>query len=185
MRNLTYVARRVRLLGGLALAANLSACGGGGGTTAPPPVTQPPVPAVAITAKGEGALVIHPSADSRFFLALETPIRITETAGGTADWNFARITLLKKGKVNEVFELGADVIDRAGFKRVTANSNRVVSMAFRFNDEGFDDGTVTLGFADLKDGRQFTINDVGGWSDVQVSLTPLSVPDEGVVKLGR
>jgi hypothetical protein len=185
MKNTTFLARRGRLLGGLVLAATLPACGGGGGTTQPPPVTAPPVPAVAITAKGEGALVVHPSADSRFAFALETPIRITETAGGTADWNFARITLLKKGKVNEVFELGSDVIERAGFKKVAARSDRVISMAFRFNDENFDDGLVTLGFADLKDGRQFTVADVTGWNDVQISLTPLSVPESGVVKLGR
>lgn len=160
-------------------------CGGGGGSPAPTPVTLPPTPAATVTAKGEGSLVIHPSLDARFFFALETPVRITESAGGTADWNFARIQLFRNGKENERYELGANIIEAAGFKKVLARSDKVYILVFRFNDENFDDVRITLGFADLKDGRQFTVENVGGWSDVTLSLTPLSVPGQGTVKLGR
>jgi len=159
-------------------------CGGGGGSSpTTPTVTVPPTPAVAITARGEGNLVIHPSLDSSFFFALETPIRITETAGGTADWNFVRIQLFKNGRENERYELGSDVIERAGYKKITARGNQLYTVVFRFNDEGFDDATVTLGFADLKDGRQFTVANVDGWTDVAISFTPLSVASGGTVRL--
>jgi hypothetical protein len=67
----------------------LVACGGDK-VMNPPPPTPPPTPAATITAVGAGALVVHPSLDTRFGAALETPIRISETTGGTADWNFAR-----------------------------------------------------------------------------------------------
>ena len=180
MMNCQAVARQGRLLGGLALAATLGACGGGG-TTNPPPVTQPPVPAVAITSRGAGLLVIHPSADSRFFFAFETPIRITETAGGTADWNFARMQMFRKGAEIERFELGADVIDRAGFKRVTANSNKVYTILFRTNQDDFDDIVLTLGFSDLKDGRQFTATVEGATFDgVDISIIPMSLPNHRI-----
>jgi hypothetical protein len=161
----------------------LGSCGGGGGGPTTPPVTTPPTPAVAITARGEGNLVIHPSLDASLSFALETPIRITETGGGTADWNFVRIQLFKNGRENERYELGADVIERAGYKKITARGNQLYTVVFRFNDEGFDDAFVTLGFADLKDGRQFTVNDVTGWTDVAISFTPLSVPPGGTVRL--
>lgn len=162
----------------------LGSCGGGGGSTPTTPVvTQPPTPAVAVTAKGEGNLVIHPSLDPRLFFALETPVRIQETAGGTADWNFARIQFFKRGVENERYELGADIIERAGYKKIAARSSQLYTLVFRLNDENFDDATVTLGFADLKDGRQFTVSNVEGWSDVSISLTPLNVPRGGPVRL--
>ena len=162
----------------------LVSCGGGGGSTTSTPVTTvPPTPAATVTARGEGNMVIHPSLDSRLFFALETPIRVTETGGGTADWNFARIQLFKRGVENERYELGADVIERAGYKKITARLNQVYTPVFRFNDENFDDAIVTLGFADLKDGRQFTVANVTGWNDVTISLTPLSVPGGGTIRL--
>jgi hypothetical protein len=46
--------------------------------------TTPPIPAASVTAAGEGSLVLHPSVDTRFIAALETPVRIRETAGGSA-----------------------------------------------------------------------------------------------------
>jgi len=161
----------------------LASCGGGGGGSPTTPSTPPPSPAVSITAAGEGNMVIHPSIDSRFFFALETPIRITETAGGTADWNFARIQLFRRGQEIERYELGADVIERAGYKKIAARSNQIYTIAFRFNNDDFDDGAVTLGFSDLKDGRQFTVADVTGWTDVGLSFTPLSVPPGGTIRL--
>ena len=129
-------------------------------------------------------MVIHPSLDPRLFYALETPIRITETAGGTADWNFARIQLFRNGQETDRYELGADVIERAGYKRVAARSNQLYTVVFRFNDDSFDDGTVTLGFSDLKDGRQFTVANIDGWADVTISLAPLMVPPGGTVRRG-
>jgi hypothetical protein len=136
---------------------------------------------VAITARGAGLLVIHPSADSRFFFAFETPIRITETAGGTADWNFARMQMFRKGAEIERFEIGADVIDRAGFKRIAANSNRAFSVAFRTNQDDFDDIIITLGFSDLKDARQFTaMFDLGTLDGVDISIIPLSIPSHRI-----
>jgi hypothetical protein len=161
----------------------LASCGGGGGGSPTAPSTPPPSPAVSITAAGEGNMVIHPSLDSRFFFALETPIRITETAGGTADWNFARIQLFRRGQEIERYELGADVIERAGYKKIAARSNQLYTIAFRFNNDDFDDGAVTLGFSDLKDGRQFTVAAADNWADVTISLTALSVPAQGTVRL--
>jgi hypothetical protein len=140
---------------------------------------------VSLTATGAGVLVLHPSLDARFFFALETPIRITETAGGQADWNFARISFFRKGTETERFEIGADVIERAGYKRITARSNQVYTVVFRNNDENFEDITITLGFSDLKDGRQFTLTvPLSTFTDVNISLTPMLAPVEGTVKTG-
>ena len=162
----------------------LFACGSSGPTT-PPPTTLPPVPAATITATGEGALVIHPSLDSRFTFALETPLRITETAGGTADWNFARISLLRNGAEIERYELGSDAIRAAGFGRITARSNQLIRVAFRQNSDNFDRVDITLGFGDLKDARQFTVLvPFGSFSDVTISPTPLSVTPGGIVRPG-
>jgi hypothetical protein len=166
------------------LLLSLAACGGGGGGGPQTPSTLPPTPAVGITAAGEGNVVIHPSLDSRFFFALETPIRITETAGGTADWNFARISLIRGGREIERYEIGANDIERAGFKKIAARSNQLYTVVFRFNDDDFEDVAMTLGFSDLKDGRQFTVNVTDSWADVAISLTPLSVPGGGTVRLG-
>ena len=77
--------------------------------------------------------MLHPSLDTRFGFALETPIRITETTGGTADWNFARISIFLQGREIERYELGSDVIRSAGYNRVAANSNQVVNVLFRQN----------------------------------------------------
>ena len=100
---------------------------------------------------------------------------ITETAGGTADWNFgARIQLFRRGQEIERYELGADVIERAGYKKIAARSNQLYTIAFRFNNDDFEDGAVTLGFSDLKDGRQFTVAAADNWADVTISLTALA-----------
>jgi hypothetical protein len=77
------------------------------------------------------------------------------------------------------------VIERAGYKKIAARSNQPYTIAFRFNNEDFDDGAVTLGFSDLKDGRQFTVSAADNWADVTISLTPLSVPAEGTVRLDQ
>jgi hypothetical protein len=103
----------IRDAAALVLVGGLSACGGG----------------------GNGALVIHPSLDSRFGCALETPMRITETAGGTADWNFARFHTFLAGREVERNEIGSDVIRNAGYGRVAASSNQTVTALFRINSD--------------------------------------------------
>ncbi len=175
-------------LGALGAAIGLTAifaCGGGGGSPTTPATTLPPVPAAAVTATGEGNLVIHPSVDTRFSFALETPLRITETTGGTADWNFARISLFRNGAEIERNELGSDTIKAAGFGRIGARSNQLIKVAFRANSDNFDRVDITLGFGDIKDGRQFTaLVPPNSFTDVTISLTPLSVTPGGVVRPG-
>ena len=149
-------------------------------------MTVPPTPAATVTSVGAGALVLHPSIDSRFGFALETPMRITETTGGTADWNFARFQLFLAGREIERNEIGSDVIRAAGFGRVAANSNQVVTALFRLNSNNFDRIDFTLGFGDLKDARQFTVAVAGStFSGVNISLTPLFAPPDGNMRAGR
>lgn len=155
-------------------AVGLSGCGGGGNppTTMP---TPPPVPPAAITATGGGALVLHPSIDRRFAIAMETPIRITESGGGSADWGFARMQIFNRGVEVERTELTANDIRAAGFGRISANSNQVYRVIFRFNSDDFDRIDITLGFSDVKDGRQFTVSvPSNSYTEVNLSLTPLS-----------
>ena len=176
--------RRASLLLAIASSLVLPGCGGGGPTTPPPP-TPPPVPAVVVTGTGEGALVLHPSNDPRFSFALETPLRIRETAGGTADWNFARISYFLGGREIERYELGSNDIRSAGVSRIGANSNQLIRVAFRNNSDDFDRVDIVLGFSDLKDARQFTVQvPFNSFSDVNISLTPLHRPAEGTPSLG-
>ena len=169
---------------GVLLAAVLAGCGGGSSPSAPTP-TPTPVPAATIAATGEGALVLHPSLDSRFTFALETPIRITETTGGTASWNFARISFFLSGTEIERNELGATDISNAGYNRIAARNNTLYSVIFRANSGDFDRVDITLGFSDLKDARQFTVDvPFNSFSDVNLSLTPMFVPGRGTVRLG-
>jgi hypothetical protein len=149
-------------------------------------VTAPVTPAATITAAGSGALVIHPSLDSRFAFALATPMRLTETAGGTADWNFARFQTFLAGREVERNEIGSDVIRAAGFGRVAARSNQVVTAVFRMNSDDFERIDITLGFGDLKDARQFTVAVPGTtFTGVNISLVPLFAPPDGRLVAGR
>jgi len=171
----------------LVLVGGLSACGGGGGGGGVTNVTAPPpTPTATITAVGNGALVIHPSLDSRFGFALETPMRITETAGGTADWNFARFQTFLAGREVERNEIGSDVIRAAGYGRVAASSNQTVTALFRINSDDFDRIDITLGFSDLKDARQFTVAVPGTtFTSVNISLIPLFAPPDGSLRAGH
>jgi hypothetical protein len=180
------VVRGVPLTAAIVLVGLLAGCGGGG--DGEPPVDRvvapPVIPAATLTSAGAGALVLHPSIDSRFELALETPVRITETTGGTADWNFARMQMFRGGREIERFEIGADTINNAGYKRITANQNRTYTIYFRTNQDDFDDIVMTLGFADLKDARQFTTTiNLGSFTDVTLSFEPARVPDHMIVRL--
>jgi hypothetical protein len=137
-----------------------------------------------VAAVGEGNLVVHPSLDTRFGFALETPLRIRETAGGTADWNFARISYFRSGQEIERFEVGSDRIRADGYSRIAASSNQLVRVAFRGNSDDFDRVDILLGFADLKDGRQFTVQvPFDSFEDVTLSFTPLSRRD-GTILVG-
>lgn len=155
--------------------ALLSACGGEGPVTPSPPPPPPPVPSASITAVGEGNLVLHPSIDPAYAVALETPIRIIETAGGSADWNYARMSLLLGGNEIERSEIGASALRASGFESIAARSSRNYGVVFRFNSSDFDDIQITLGFGDAKDGRQFTAPVAMSFDDVTLSFTPMSL----------
>jgi len=162
----------------LASVVLLALAGCGGGSTSPTPVvpTPPPVPSASITATGSGSLVLHPSAVRAFAVALETPIRITESSGGSADWGFARMSIYNRGREVERTELTANDIQRGGAGRIEARSNQVRRVLFRFNTTDFDRIEITLGFSDVKDARQFTANvPFESFTDVDVDLTPASV----------
>lgn len=147
----------------------VTACGG---SDAAP---TPPVPAANVSVIGEGALVLHPSSDSRFLASLETPVRLRENAGGSAIWQFARMSILVNGVERERNELSRDQIVSAGFGSITANQNTVVRMLFRFNSTDFNGITMTLGIADNKDNRNFTVDvPFNTFTDVLVSNTPAS-----------
>lgn len=166
---------RAPLLALLAPVAALSSACGGSSPSTPTPVAAPtPAPAAAITAKGNGALVVHPSINRVFAIALETPIKVTETGGGTADWNFARMSLFLRGREVERSEVGADTIRAAGSGRINPRTETTGTLIFRLNSEDFDDIRITLGFGDVNTGRQFTVDiDGSTFTDVNLSLTPL------------
>jgi len=164
----------LRVLAVTTMVAGLTACGDKVGP--PPPPTPPPPPAATVTATGSGAVVLHPSRDPRFTFALATPIRISETAGGAADWGFARIQFFNRGQEVERTELTANDIRAAGYGRITASSNQVYNVVFRFNSEDFDRIDITLGFSDVKDGRQFTVLVPGNsFTSIDLNFDPLSL----------
>ena len=149
---------------------------GGGTSSSPTPVAAPtPAPAAAaVTATGNGSLVLHPSLNRTFGVAMETPIRVRETGGGTADWNFARMAFFRGNTEIERVEAGADTIRTAGATRIAPNSNAAYNLVFRFNSDNFDRIDITLGFADIVTGRQFTaLVPFTSFTDVNLSLTPL------------
>lgn len=165
----------LRLLAVTAMIVGLTACGSDT-VVNPPPPTPPPAPAATITGSGAGSLILHPSIDRRFAIAMETPIRLTETAGGAADWGFARMQIFNRGVEVERTELTATDIRAAGYGRIAASSNQVYNVVLRFNSSEFDRIDITLGFSDVKDARQFTAAvPFGSFADVGLSFTPLSL----------
>ena len=149
---------------------------GGGGDTAPTPVATPtPAPPQArIQANGNGSLVLHPSLGSTFAIAMETPIRIQETAGGTADWNFARFSLFLNGAEIERGEIGSNTIRDAGVSRIDPNSDETVNVLFRFNSSDFNSVAITLGFGDVNRGGTFEVQvPFSSFSGIRVSTVPL------------
>jgi hypothetical protein len=167
------MAMKKQMMGVLALSL-LSACGGG--PTNPPPPPPPEKPAASITASGAGDLVLHPSANPAYAIAMETPIRITETAGGTASWSYARMSLKLGGAEIERTEIGASDLRASGVGPIAARSDTVYNLIFRFNSSEFDEVDITLGFRDSKESRQFTAAiPVQSFDEVLLNFTPLSL----------
>jgi hypothetical protein len=169
--------RKLVLTFAAALPLVFGACDGNGG----PPTTPspPPPPAAAITATGDGMLTIHPSLQG-FNAALEAPVNIRETAGGSADWTSARFTALRNGQEIARREITADLLAGAGFGRIAPNQNESYALVFHINTVDFDAWTITLRFSDRRDGRLLTV-DVPGmtWDGVDISFEPLSRPEPG------
>jgi hypothetical protein len=158
---------------GLLMVSVLTACGD---TVTNPPPPPPPTPNANVTATGEGNLVLHPSINPAFAIAMETPVRITETAGGAANWNYARMAIFLNGAEIERSEIGAAALQAAGFGRIGARSNQVYKLIFRFNSSDFDRVDITLGLGDAKDGREITVLvPLESFDQVDINFTPASL----------
>ena len=178
--------RLERTAGTLLLAAGatiLPACGGDGGSgpTDHGLATPTPTPAATIQASGNGVIRLHPSQDLRFQVALEMPLSITESTGGTADWTFARYSVMKGGTEIERNEIGSDVLSQKGLSRINPRSTATPTLVFRQNALDFDSLAITLGFADTKDGRQFTVDvPFSSFAGVDISIIPALLPNDHV-----
>ena len=119
----------------VAIVLLLFGCGDGGSKTptmsTPPP--PPPAPSAVVQATGSGTITLHVSIDRRFFVAYKYPILIEETGGGTATWNFFRVSFFMNGGEVERYELTADDIRSAGYSDIGASSSRRVSITTRSN----------------------------------------------------
>jgi hypothetical protein len=168
------------------LLALLTACGGDNIVNpSPPPTTQPPPPPEArIAVTPAGRLVVHPSADRKFAIALETPLKIQETGGGKALWAYARLSLLKSGKEVERNDFGVTDLRGFGVSNIDPNSSHTYALVFRFNASDFDEVAVTLGFQDTNSGKKITIDvPPDSFPGVDVNFTPMSVPSDHVVRI--
>lgn len=162
------------------LSLGFAACGGDpcDNPTAPGCRDDTPPPAnVVVTANGD--IVVHPSADVRFGAAVEFPVSIRETAGGTAVWNFFRVSYLKAGVEIERSEQGADAIQSAGYRNIRANSTTAAEVITRVNSLDWDDIELRLGFADSRDGREIELTlDLETFDGVVLDLVPAVLPDD-------
>ena len=163
----------------LMFALLLLSCGSDKGSsptrTTPPP---PPVPSAAIQVMASGTITIHPSSDRRFGYATKFPIRIRETGGGSATWNFFRVAYFQRGRQIERFELGSDDLRQSGVRDITANSDSRISVTTRANAISFDALQILLGFSDNKDGRALVAElNLAGFDGVRNSPIPAVLPD--------
>jgi len=169
----------------LSLIVTLAACGGGGGGSPTTPSTPPPTPAAAIEANGDGLLVLHPSLTPSWSYKLYVPIKIRETSGGTATWNFARVSLWRNGAEVERGEIGSNILAQPpDWTSIAARQNTSYALVYGFNSNDFDRVTMVLGFSDKKDGRQFT-SEVPwtSFSGVDISIVPMSRPAQNVERM--
>jgi hypothetical protein len=160
----------------------LPACGGGSTTPTTPPVTTPPARSAAVTATGAGVITIAPSINRTWCCALRTPVRVTETGGGNAKWNFARMSTFKAGREMERSEITAnDLASPPDVTNITPNSNNTFDLIFRLNGTDFDRIDVTLGMTDKNGGRTFdVIVPFGSFSGVTSS--PVALKDGAVIR---
>lgn len=156
--------------------------GGCGGST---PVA-PSVPATAIEGRGAGIIQVGPSAVPTHSVAIVFPIDIRETGGGTATWNFMRVSYLRAGLELERAERGSDEIRAAGFADIAARADITVRVTTRTNVPNWDTAIITLGFSDKRDGRQFTTGvPFNTFSGVELTIVPQSVPGDFRIELVR
>ena len=162
----------------LAVLGLVALAGCGGSDTPVTPSTPPPAPNAAISGTGAGLLVLHPSAAAAWAVALEVPVQVAETAGGTATWNYARLALWLDGVEVERAEIGADILMAPpDVTQIGARSSQVVDLIYRINSSEFDEVRVTLGFSDKKDGRQFVeAVPFDSFTGIDISIIPLARP---------
>lgn len=162
----------------IAVAAVFAGCGDSGGTSPTPTTTTTAVPAAAIQVSGNGDIAVHPSAVAAFDFAVEFPIRIQETAGGTAIWNFFRVSYFKNGVEIERNEQGADAIQAAGYRNIGARATITPNVITRNNSVDWDDVELRLGFTDNRDARVFEqILTLDSFDGVVIDLTPALIPE--------
>lgn len=173
MRQLRTLTTTVALLAAVAL------LGCGDGDTPPPPMTMPtPQPAANVQVSGNGDIIIHPSLDPEFIFATEFPMQIRETGGGTALWNFFRLSYFRNGVEIERAERGAGAIRDAGFRDIGPNSTTNATLIIRDNATDFDAVELLLGFIDTRDGSQFQrMLNINSFDGVLLDLTPAALPD--------
>jgi hypothetical protein len=171
----------------VAAVAGLVACGGGGSSspTAPATPAPTPTPSAAVTATGSGSLVIHPSMYSTWAYAVEVPVRIRETGGGKAKWNYARLQLLKRGREIERAEIGADILGAPpDVSNILPSSDSTIKLYFRLNSVDFDDIGLTLDFTDVNNLHDILVQvPFSSFAGVNVSLVAESRPVPGVERL--
>jgi hypothetical protein len=153
---------------------------GDGDTIVNPPPPPPVTPSASIDVTGNGALIVHPSIDPTYCCTTEFPIRLEETAGGAAIWNFFRVSYFLNGDEVERAEQGATAIRDAGYRDIAAKSTTELVVYIRDNATDFDDVRILLGFIDKKDSRQFEHRlALNAFSNVGFNPIPAVLPPEG------
>jgi len=135
-------------LASLAL-AGLAACGGGGGgsSTAPTAPTGPSQASIVVTQTGQAQVCVSPLASYNLRLAI--PIRVTESAGMGASFNFIRLQLMRGGVEVEREEVGAtSIIAGLGSNRLAASGTIQAPLRIDFNSSNFDNFNLLFNFTD-------------------------------------
>ncbi len=162
----------------IAVAAVLAGCDTTTNPPPPPPPPPPPVPAAAIQVSGNGNIEVHPSAVAGYGAAIVFPVQIQETAGGTAIWNYLRVSYYRSGAEIERYEQGADPIQTAGYRDIGARATVTADVITRVNATDWDDIQIRLGFIDNRDARAFeqTLT-LDSFEGVVLDLTPVLLPE--------